>query len=329
MGRAYEENHPEILANLTDEKLNYYSDVLKTLIKEKVINNDATMSYQAHEKFIKWISQGIKRKEEAKITLKKIDEYLPFMTNNPILRMKLYRTLEKVSATEINDYLVPVITPVLKSELSSDYCKEDSIQKLIFPQVFQIAENFEESKKEFDVEVSKIMNLSCWKAFQAGVRENLHGPNYKKYFPIMKFDRNFPESDKQFARMRYLLDGPEKSEQLNQSFNALLELAKDDEKRTAIVKKFKKFTHLPDETLSMKTKQLNSLSLSLIRYFPEYFDHYTAVCVQYLEGKSFPKGNPTKHCKQFYLKLREQKDRSILPRNFAQLQRVFNTTLSL
>ena len=106
--------------------------------------------------------------------------------------------------------------------------------------------------------------------------------------------------ERDFFLVRNYLQKAQKGERLNLSWNALKSLANNFERRQTVLRQLKSLDPLPDQLLGIPpSPEKKTLLDHLADNFPEYLDHYSQSCLDYLQGKRpFPNGNPTIHCHQ-------------------------------
>ncbi len=100
----------------------------------------------------------------------------------------------------------------------------------------------------------------------------------------------------------YILQTPSIGDTFNQAWSNLEMLGKDYERRMRLLKAVKRLDPLPDQLFStFGHKKALVVTKHLAAHFPEYLDFYSRTCLNYIQGKdSFPRGNPTINCKDFY-----------------------------
>ncbi|MCB9093695.1 MAG: hypothetical protein H6621_01390 [Halobacteriovoraceae bacterium] len=229
-------------------------------------------------------------------------------------------------------YLYLFTEQAYKSPVSHVFCDSSMSQNIISYKFQELLEKQQTLLDDnFDIKISQFVNRKCWETYRPYLFEIISQKNSahdkkEMAFKLIQLDRSLPSEQKTFAAILYLLDGPQKSELYNLSWNRLMDLKKEPESRNSIAAKISNLDPVPDNLFS-QTKNIQHILLTknLAQYFPELFESYSSKCLEYLEGKgSFKKGNPTIHCKDLFLILRglHQKD-EVAPRVYYSLKPYF------
>ena len=124
----------------------------------------------------------------------------------------------------------------------------------------------------------------------------------ERIFKILVAKRELREEDKDFYYVLFILNGPRVGKTFNLAWNRMKELGENFSRRQKVLQRLLKLDPLPDAVVGTSGSDKRKTLLEFFsHHFPEYFNHYSKVCLNYLEGKgSFPQGNPTVRCRDFF-----------------------------
>ncbi len=199
------------------------------------------------------------------------------------------------------------ITPFLSVIGHDDYalyhCKKPWIQSEIFSLVTEPLRMEEEDKLK--KVLNNLVGKECWKSLRPIVHQALiRGPGLKQdyAFALLKSRGDLSQEWMDFYYTSYFLGSPVPGNKLNASWNTIKELGQNFNRRVKVLNKLKKLDPLPGKLFSLID---NGKKNTLIKYFkknfPEYIDHYSKTCLNYLQGTvSFANGNPTPDCDNLF-----------------------------
>ena len=188
-----------------------------------------------------------------------------------------------------------LLAEILSKEESKDYCADSFVQN-------QLLEKISSDKGSHP---EKSLHPACWKAMVPGLREHLfkgNGKGGERLFDILSAKGALEQEEKDFYFVLFILNGPRVGKTFNLAWNKMRELGQDFSRREKVLRRLTKMDPLPDGLVGMshpgkRKTLLNFFSL----HFPEYFNHYSKICLDYLEGRgSWPQGNPTVRCRDFF-----------------------------
>ena len=196
------------------------------------------------------------------------------------------------------------LSEVLVKEEAKNYCGEKLVQNEFFNTMGDTGKLVKIRNT-----VDKLLHIDCWKAMVPGLKkrllENSHarsGDEEAKLFNILLAKGALEESDKDFYYTLFILNGPQVGKTFNRAWNRMKMLGGDFSRRHKVLQKLKKLDPLPDGVMGISYPEKRKILLNFIsHHFPEYFNHYVKMCLNYLEGKgSHPQGNPTIRCRDFF-----------------------------
>ena len=196
------------------------------------------------------------------------------------------------------------ISDILLKEEAKIYCGKKLLQDEFLKAMKKVS-NSAYGRSEID----KFVHPICWKAMVPGLKkrllENSHsksGTMEERVFKILASKGELARSDEDFYFVLFILNGPRVGKTFNQAWNRMKILGEDFSRRQKVLKRLAKLDPLPDGVVGISSPNKRKTLLNFLsRYFPEYFNHYVKICLNYLEGKgSFPQGNPTIRCREFF-----------------------------
>lgn len=205
---------------------------------------------------------------------------------------------------ELKFWLSEILSSVYKSDASEAYCQDEWIA----PHLWEVLKNFALKLKRidldnFDVKLIEWINWKCWLSFRPTViaksRNFLNAKDDDRTIALnlLALDKTLPELDKSLVFVLYLLDHPSKSDLYNLAWNHMNVLALQAETRMQLLDKLKNIDPLPDQVFAHTDPLVAKEIIKLFAVkFPEYLSHYSITCLNYLQGKPFPQGNPTMNC---------------------------------
>ena len=198
------------------------------------------------------------------------------------------------------DYLAEIL---VRAE-ASVYCERKAVQD-------EFLSVMEKLGKSVDIggEIEKLLHPTCWKRMAPGLKkrllENSHaksGTREEQLFNILTAKRALSEGEVDFYLALFILNGPKVGKTFNLAWNRMKMLGEDFSRRQKVLQRLAKLDPLPDALVGIPRADKRKTLLDFFsRHFPEYFNHYVKVCLNYLEGKgSHPRGNPTVRCRDFF-----------------------------
>lgn len=281
-----------------DEKtLNY----IESLTTWPVLKEDEIFFLRRNDFGVKFF-EGCLTSEKKEVCISKINKFWSNTTlKNPDLGLSLAKLLSENGHEE---NLWEYISFATNSNVGEFYCKNALIKKELLKKIQTIiAGNL--STIDQKIAIQNSMSESCLttiipeikKAF-LDVESSLTKELYLKFLTITG---NLSPEEKDFFLTLYFLEGPVIGDLFNESWNTIKELGQNYKKRKLVLDKLKGLNLLPDEIFATANEKRRETMLShFYKNFPEYLDFYANTCIKFLEGNSFPNGNPTLRCRELF-----------------------------
>lgn len=222
--------------------------------------------------------------------------------NNRDAGVSLAETLADANEKEADIFFFTRET--LQSEFGTFYCRRPFLLKAIRRSLHQeiLGEN---RPPQVTAKIDALMGTSCFDVFSRSLKgdlENADGQVRDFAYKVLS-SKSIPLGEAEDMYLtRYLLDAPTPGRIFNLAWAKLEEISRDHKRREILVEKLKAIDPLPD-TLFRSNDDLKKKTMArfLYRTIPEFMDHYVEVCLRFLSGDgSFPRGNPTIHCNEFF-----------------------------
>lgn len=185
--------------------------------------------------------------------------------------------------------------------LSEFYCDKSYFQDIVLGVLNQnIAELSDDKIAD---QVFQTMHQDCWKQLANTLKKDLaHNFTNSQNYKLLMATKSIAPKDLLTFKIIYLLQQTQQGPLLEQSFQALLSLKDDYERRRSVLNQLKQIDPLPGKVFA-KSDDKTALVIikNLSQFFPEYVDHYASTCLNYLSGEQqFPNGNPTLECNELF-----------------------------
>ena len=193
------------------------------------------------------------------------------------------------------------LSDVVTKEGGASYCGEKLVQEEFLKVVGATA--------DAALAVERTLHPNCWKVMAPGLKKSLlesghskNGIRQERLFNILDAKGALAEGDKDFYFTLFILNGPKVGKTFNLAWSRMKVLGENYSRREKVLRRLRRLDPLPDAVVGTShPDKRNTLLNFFSRHFPEYFNHYVKVCLNYLEGKgSFPQGNPTVRCREFF-----------------------------
>ncbi len=202
---------------------------------------------------------------------------------------------------------------VVRHPVSSFYCKRPLVAGQLHQKLLSDFSPFIKPGKTksslSDVQIRQrladFMHEKCWQAFLPQLKQALFAEIPRRQMVLHKILNvrkalNSAESD--FFYTLYLLRGPLVGETFNQSWNVLARIGQNFERKAVLLKALQKQDPLEGKIFASPNHHLKKTVVGhLAKHLPEYLNLYAKTCLEYREGKkTFPHGNPTVECPEFF-----------------------------
>ena len=192
------------------------------------------------------------------------------------------------------------IKSILQDPLKAKYCPHPPVKSALLQELGRIQyPNF----LALQIWVQNKISSPCLNNLAKVLKPDLHSGDFSSAllaFDLLYIGQKISLDDQDFFLIRNYLHSTQKGERLNLAWNTLKALARDFNRREKVLKQLKTLDPLPDHLFGIpSSREKNILIHHLAKHFPEYLDHYSRTCLQYLQGqRTFPNGNPTIYCHQ-------------------------------
>ncbi|TNF29529.1 MAG: hypothetical protein EP319_07030 [Deltaproteobacteria bacterium] len=196
------------------------------------------------------------------------------------------------------------LSRVLNSNISAFLCKKPVILDLTVKRLINQAA-LETDAVKFKTWNEEFMNQDCWNQIRPVFDESLMGSSSyhrEQSFKVLEARGDLIDIEKSVFLISYILDEPKVGRLFNLAWNELKQIGKNNNYRRRVLARMKNMDPLPGRLFHLIDENKKSILLTqLDRNFPEYLDHYSRTCLDYLEGKKeFPRGNPTPNCQKIF-----------------------------
>lgn len=200
------------------------------------------------------------------------------------------------------------IKKTVSGEFSKFYCHKELVQHTLEKRLRRFSE-LDYQSPHFGEQLKLLANQDCWNKVTDYLTDKLlegNSQDQQVIFYGLKSIDLLTAVAKHSYLTKYFLEGPKAGPLLNLAWSHLEKLSQDFNTRQEVLKALKDLDPLPG-TIFTKENKNQVLTRHLVKNFPEYINHYTKTCVNYLSGKSvFPYGNPTLNC-HYLFKIDEKK----------------------
>lgn len=221
--------------------------------------------------------------------------------NRPEIALEIASLLDQYNIqTEKWKYFATITT----GKTATFYCGRENIKQVVIQQLINKFSRVSDSSK-FDQQTKEVANEDCIDKMILDLKQLLTSEDKVKAemsYHLLLSRKKIDELESNAFLISFIMMGPVVGETFNQSWNMLEQLGKNYELRMKVLARLQQYDPLPDELVNSANKKKRDLLLDMMnKNFPEYVDFYARTCLDYLEGKkSFPNGNPTKYCRQFF-----------------------------
>lgn len=154
-------------------------------------------------------------------------------------------------------------------------------------------------------QLESLAHPQCWKAFFPHLKKVLLGETPRHQIilhKILTLKGALSQEENDFFYTLYLLRGPLIGETFNQAWNNLSKIGQNYPRRARLLEALKGQDPLEGKVFASSNHDKQKTIMGhFFENFPEYLDFYGKTCLAYFEGKkTFPHGNPTPECREFF-----------------------------
>jgi len=215
----------------------------------------------------------------------------------------------------------------IKTELAHFYCKKGEIKKAIFKNIKATLQNKRDKNLNVSLLIDNMMSKDCWAQVAHELKGLLYRPGHVSAqiaYDILSAKNSLTRKEKDTYLVHFILKGPIVGETFNNAWHVLSELGQNYSRRRPIIDTLKQFDPLPDNVFTQyDSKKKKLLTQLLNNNLPEYIDHYSKTCINYLKGNGhFPNGNPTVSCSSFFNIVKDLKTNSTFVKSYSKIKKI-------
>ena len=194
---------------------------------------------------------------------------------------------------------VPITTP-----LGEFFCQKDHIKELLLKRLTKFTAQPKDAK-EINFFLDTKHHKKCLDKWLPSLKVGLYDKRSELHqivFKILSSRNLLTQQEKDTYLTLFILRGPVIGETFDQAWNSLQSLGQNFDRRSNVIEVISKFDPIPDAVFASKNLEKRKVLIrELIDNLPELVNNYAKTCLDYYEGtKSFPNGNPTANCKEFF-----------------------------
>lgn len=206
-----------------------------------------------------------------------------------------------------------ILKPLLKSPLAQLQCKKPELQEVLW----------QELKKEWELNIKQrsftsflkdLAHETCWPEL-ANLAHSFWSTgaaasDLNLSYLLLKSQGALKEQESDLFYISYLLGSPSRGETFNLAWARIQALRREPQRREELMRILKQWSALPGDLfndLDLVKRRVTARHVQ--QNFPEYFDHYAHVCVDFFGGrKRFPEGSPALYCRELFSLADEEKN---------------------
>lgn len=209
-----------------------------------------------------------------------------------------------------------ILRPVFKASVAQLQCKKPELQEVLWQELKkEWALNIKQ--KSFASFLKELAHESCWPELAAMAHgfweRGAETSDLSLSYLLLKSQGALRDIERDLFYLAYLLGSPSRGETFNLAWARLQALRREPQRREELLAILKRWTPLPGDLfndLDLVKRRVTARHVQ--QNFPEYFDHYAHVCVDFFGGRRrFPEGSPALYCRELFSLAEEEK--SLLP----------------
>ena len=207
------------------------------------------------------------------------------------------------------EILFNLILPMSSNTMGEFYCSKHPTSQIIIDKLYS------------DKTAIRKIHKDCLKSLLPTLKEKLTKQQspYTRYqtFNILNSKQKITKKDRNIYHITQLIDGfTLDPEQTLMAFETLKKLGDNINQREIVLANLKKSIPLHGKIFNLSSKSAIATLRGLSRYFPEYLDYYSSVCISHLSGKlKTSGGNPATFCHPFF---KAASKHQLIPKNKIQ-----------
>ena len=273
---------------------------IEALLSWPTLKTDEFFLIKRNKFGVNYLKKCFKEEKNKKACTKKL-QYFWYNHKDPEVGLKLGQIIQKMNLP-IEAW--PFYAKAASSRYSNFFCKNEFLQRALFKKLSLTLEKSDISEKNQIQAVNKLVHSNCWGPFLKLLRKSLFSDQQiyrEQAFKILDIKKFISQKEKDSFLTFYVLKGPMVGQIFNQAWNTIKELGQSYTRRNQVLEKLKEMDPLPDDIFALTNlNKKKTLIEFLYQNIPEYFGIYSKICLSYLKGAKFRRGNPTLYCKEFF-----------------------------
>jgi hypothetical protein len=219
------------------------------------------------------------------------------------LGLKLVHLLKDANISWRSEYL-QILSVIAKSADTDVSCDDPVVASALINEMAAWPYSVWDDKVATS-KISELMNAKCWIELVPQLKKAAFSRNESLRVPALSslmVKKAMSQGEQDAALIFNLLENPVQGALFNNSWNLLEAFSRSHRRRQDCLRLLIAFDPLPGKIFSSPNVQKrNTLLDRLSDDFPEYLDHYSKTCLDYMTGKkTFENGNPTPNCRDLF-----------------------------
>jgi hypothetical protein len=279
---------------------------IESLLIWPTLKNDLIFLNKRASYGTKFLKECLKKKKNSQCSNEIIKFWKRTPNQDPYLAIQLIKIIKEFN---LSTDTWPMFSVIALSEASSFFCKRPDIQEALLNELMSRIDKKSNgsllTSQEIQLEIYDVMNDDCWRKLSKKLKLSLYSKSpitRDISFTLLNGHKSLSETEMNTFSTYFILSGPTAGPIFNLAWNRVKALGSDYNKRENVLKNIKTMDPLPGKVFNTFDKKKREVLLSFLHSnIPEYLNHYGKTCVSYLSGKkSFPNGNPTIECRDFF-----------------------------
>ena len=194
--------------------------------------------------------------------------------------------------------LWPFFEKMAKDPISEFYCPKEFFRNELMAQLIKGIEDL--SQKQIKQKISELVHKDCWSKISPYLKDQLQigqSDLSKHAYYLLMANNDLSEYENDLFLIQHILNYPRPGKIFTKAWPKLQGLGGNYQLREKLLTDIKALDPLPGEIFQYYHEKRALVIIKVLsKNFPEYLDLYSQTCLNYLEGKEFPNGNPTPKC---------------------------------
>ena len=283
--------------------------LLRQIARWPVLRDDEFFQVKYNNYMLRYLNHCFKN-DKLEDCITKIEQFWHLSNKDPETGYQFVQLIQKSSSqSSVWNLLKDIVT----HPMSDFYCQRPLVATQLKQKILTDFGPFITPKKTKSVlndsqirkRLGNFMHEKCWQSLLSSLKQSLFSeiPRHQMILhKILSAKKALNSSENDLFYALYLLQGPLIGEAFNQSWNALVHIGQNFERKMALLKALQKRDPLEGKIFASFDHNLKKTVVRhFAKHFPEYLDLYAKTCLDYREGrKTFHHGNPTIECPEFF-----------------------------